>query len=209
MYLVRTPRVLKSISHNLIWEIPPNGNELFLTFDDGPVPEVTPQVLDILDERDIKATFFCVGANVERYPEILADVLARGHSVGNHTFDHVDGWKVRGTAYYRNYLKGASKVPYGLFRPPYGRIRLEEAETISHRSHIVMWDVLSADFDPSLTPADCLDNCLKHSKPGSIVVFHDSVKAAPRMLDCLPHYLDIMLDRGYYFSPIFPERLES
>lgn len=208
MYLVRTPRVLKTISPKLVWEIPPKGKELFLTFDDGPVPEVTPQVLDILAERGVKATFFCVGANVERHPEILADILDRGHSAGNHTFDHVDGWKIRGIKYYRNFLKGASKVPQGLFRPPYGRIRKEEAEAISHRAHIIMWDVLSADFDTSITPADCLDNCLK-SRPGSIVVFHDSVKAAPRMLDVLPHFIDIMLDKGFTFSPIFPERLEA
>ena len=197
MYLVRTPRVLKSISPNLVWEIPPKGKELFLTFDDGPVPEVTPQVLDILAERGVKATFFCVGANVERHPEILADILDRGHSVGNHTFDHVDGWKIRGIKYYRNFLKGASKVPQGLFRPPYGRKLVGlplEVERAGLKT--ITWDVADrAEEFPE--PADYARDIVERARPGSIILIHPMYRGNATAREALPMNLAQLRDRGY------------
>lgn len=207
MYLVRTPRVLKSFAHHLVWDIEPEGKELFLTFDDGPEPAVTIPVLEALAERNARATFFLVGRNAQKHPDLVQRILDEGHAIGNHTFDHVDGWKNRGFSYYREFLKASEIVPSKLFRPPYGRIRKEEALSITARSSIIMWDVLSADFDVSKSAADCLKICLKHSRPGSIVVFHDSLKAADRVLGALPAYLDAMIKEGYRFSAIDETRL--
>lgn len=207
MYLVRTPRVLKSFAHHLVWDIQPEGKELFLTFDDGPEPAVTVPVLEELAKYNAKATFFLVGRNAQKHPALVQRILDEGHAIGNHTFDHLDGWKHRGFAYYRDFLKASETVPSTLFRPPYGRIRKEEALALSVRSKVIMWDVLSADFDTAKTAEECLRICLKHSRPGSIVVFHDSLKAADRVLGALPKYLKAMVDEGYRFSAIDAARL--
>ncbi len=202
MYTVRPPYLLKAFYHDLEWRIPVPGRSLFLTFDDGPIPEVTPQVLDMLDAFGAKATFFCIGDNVRKHPEIYRDILQRGHAVGNHTQHHLNGWKVPDRRYYRNVLQCAEWVQSDLFRPPYGRITPTQAKVLGRRFRIIMWDVLSGDFDTSLSPASCLRRVTAKARPGSVIVFHDSIKAAPRMLSVLPEALSRWTNQGYDFLPI-------
>ena len=187
LYAVKTPRILPFLQpKGLIWKggkmLSPKG--IYLTFDDGPNPEITPQVLALLRQYDAKATFFCVGENAARFPEIVAQIRAEGHALGNHTHNHLNGWKTPTRTYVENTLTAAQHLPTGWFRPPYGRIRAAQAHYIQQNGlRVVMWDVLSCDFDPQYTARDCARFVIRHARPGSIVVFHDSPKAAPR---CLP-----------------------
>lgn len=209
MYLVKTPSILKPLANDLNWEVKTDQKEVFLTFDDGPIPEVTEWVLDTLDAFGAKATFFCIGKNVAENPEIYRRILKKGHSVGNHTFSHAEGWKSSQISYLREFLRCEALVDSSLFRPPYGRIKREQARAISHRSDIVMWDVLSADFDPKNSGEDCLNNCLRHCKKGSIVVFHDSKKAAERMMYALPRFLEVFTEKGYSFPALKPSHFRD
>lgn len=187
LYTVKTPRILPFLQpKGLIW----NGrnalskNSIYLTFDDGPHPQITPQVLALLRKYDAKATFFCVGENAARFPEIVAQILAEGHTLGNHTHNHLNGWKTPTRTYVSNALEAAENLATGWFRPPYGRIRAAQAHYLQKAGfRVVMWDVLSCDFDPRYSARDCARFVIRHARPGSIVVFHDSAKAAPR---CLP-----------------------
>lgn len=189
-YLVKIPRILPFLQpKGLIWK-GPERRGIYLTFDDGPHPEITPQVLALLKRYNAKATFFCVGENAARYPQVIAQILAEGHTLGNHTYNHLKGSKTSAAEYLSNTLKAAQILDTGWFRPPYGLIRREQAKELQAQGfRIVMWDVLSADFDLRYTATDCARFVLRHARRGSIVVFHDSVKAAPR---CLPA-LEIVL----------------
>ena len=178
----------------MIWDMPATGEPVvYLTFDDGPHPVATPFALDQLEQYNALATFFCVGNNVTRYPAIYQQVVDKGHTTGNHTFDHVNGWKTDNAKYLKNIIRAKGQINSRLFRPPYGRIKLTQARKLS-RSHsdwrIYMWDVLSGDFDQALSPQQCLDNVLLNIRPGSIVVFHDSQKAWDRMSYALPRVLE-------------------
>lgn len=196
---VKTPSFVHFLLPGLVWKVKTDKKEIFLTFDDGPHPKITQQVLDILDRFNAKATFFCVGENVEKHPEIYAEVLRRGHKTGNHTFNHLKGWTSNKQDYIHNIAKCKNVVESDLFRPPYGRIGLTQIFEVKKEYKIVMWSVLSRDFDRKISQKKCLTNVLRHSKPGSIVVFHDSEKSAQKMLFTLPKFLDHFSKQGFRF----------
>jgi peptidoglycan-N-acetylglucosamine deacetylase len=191
-YLVKTPRLLKAMYKSCIWHINTHANSIYITFDDGPHPEITPKVLAILEKFNAKATFFCVGENVKKYPEIVNQILAQGHTIGNHTNNHYNGWKTDTALYLQNIKEASSVIQSNLFRPPYGRITNSQIKGIAAQHQdmkIVMWDVLTGDFDVDLSPEKCLQMAIGSTKPGSIIVFHDSEKAWKRLQFALPRYL--------------------
>jgi peptidoglycan-N-acetylglucosamine deacetylase len=205
-YFIYIPWIIKRIFSSYVWSIPTQKKEVFLTFDDGPHPEVTIWVLEQLKQYNALATFFCVGENVQQYPQVYARILAEGHAVGNHTQHHVNGWKVSTDAYIKDVKEAAQLIDSHLFRPPYGRIKKKQAvavkEALKPHAKIIMWDVLSADFDTAFTPEQCLKNVTRHARAGSVIVFHDSEKAAPNLKYALPKVLEDLNRKGYSFSRI-------
>ncbi len=202
MYSVRTPYLIQAIFNKLVWNIPSPAKTVYLTFDDGPTPGVTSWVLDTLNSFGAKATFFCVGKNVEEHKEIYQQVLGNGHSIGNHTHNHLDGWKTNQREYLLNIQKCAKHIDSRLFRPPYGRLRKVHYKHIKGQYAVIMWDVLSGDFDRKISNERCLRNVLDKVKPGSIVVFHDSIKAESKLKFVLPKVLAELSERGFVFSSI-------
>ncbi|MDY0103711.1 MAG: polysaccharide deacetylase family protein [Lentimicrobium sp.] len=203
MDLSKPPTLLRSLTRkNLTWEISGKPGQIFLTFDDGPIPEVTPVVLQILEQFNAKATFFCVGDNVEKYPDIYQQILDSGHATGNHTFHHLNGWKTSVEDYVKDINKCESLVNSNLFRPPYGRIRPSTIKHLRNDYRIVMWSVLTGDYDKMLAPDKVLENAIGHTTDGSIVVFHDSLKAADRLYYALPRFLEHFSQKGFTFSTI-------
>ena len=203
MYLVKSPRLLKKYYSSLIWDIKPDKPCIYLTFDDGPIPIVTPFVLNILKQYNAKATFFCIGDNVSKHPDIFAQVKNAGHAIGNHTYNHLKGWKTADNIYIENTLKADEQLKTNLFRPPYGRIKRSQIKllkSVKPDIKIVMWDVLSGDFDINLSPEKCLQNVLKHTESGSIVVFHDSLKAFERLEYVLPRAMEVWSGKGFEFG---------
>ncbi|RCH55556.1 polysaccharide deacetylase family protein [Mucilaginibacter hurinus] len=203
MYLVKTPRWLKLLYPQLIWDIKTSSRCIYLTFDDGPIPIVTPFVLNILKKHQAKATFFCIGDNAKKHPDIFTQVKNEGHAIGNHTYNHLKGWKTDDETYTANYLQADELLNAPLFRPPYGRIKRSQIKALKQVRpdiNIIMWDVLSGDFDMALKPEDCLKKVLKHTKPGSIIVFHDSLKAFNRLEYVLPRALEVWQKEGYTFE---------
>lgn len=240
-YLVKTPRIVQTIFKKYRWRIctekksaSEKDREVYLTFDDGPIPEITPWVLHELSKYNAKATFFCIGENVRKYPEIFHRIISEKHSIGNHTNNHLNGWKTNKRKYLNNikqaelifqsrWLSGSVSGPHRyrnqsslqipitnnhhlsttLFRPPYGKIRPNCGNKIFKMGYdIIMWDVLSGDFDPSLSKEKCLQNVLKNTNSGSIVVFHDSEKAFKNLEYVLPRTLAYFTERGYVFKAI-------
>ncbi|MCL2727625.1 MAG: polysaccharide deacetylase family protein [Bacteroidales bacterium] len=193
--LFRPPIIIRRIFPSLIWHFSDQEKGLFLTFDDGPSPEVTPWVLDQLDKFDVKATFFCLGKNVEMYPQLYADIIKRGHATGNHSYSHIKGWGMDTALYIADVDTAAEFIHSNLFRPPYGRIGPHLAKMLSERYKIVMWNVLSRDYSRSLSGKRCARNVIRHLKPGAIVVFHDSVKSAQNLWYALPLVLRAIKDR--------------
>ena len=175
---------------------------LYITFDDGPIPEVTPWVLDTLKAFDARATFFCIGANIERHPQLFARLTTEGHAVGNHTYNHISGWATPRFSYLRDSLRCQELTRTELFRPPYGRITLSQARALSSRFQLVFWDVLSEDFDGRLEARKCLGNVIANSRPGSIIVFHDSLLAEERVRYALPRVLEHFAAKGYRFDAL-------
>ncbi|RKD13274.1 polysaccharide deacetylase [Pelobium manganitolerans] len=240
LFLTKTPYLLKKIyPKHLIWHKTRTEKVIYLTFDDGPIPIVTPWVLNTLKKFDVKATFFCIGDNIRKHPAIFEQLKAEGHAVGNHTFNHLNGWKTANETYLGNIAQCQQLTKTPLFRPPYGRIkfsqirRLHEYQNsreqgarskeqgikskdegtmskdglqssqisnLASQISIIMWDVLSGDFDPSLSPQKCLANTLKHTENGSIVVFHDSQKAWERLEYVLPRAIEHWKNEGYSFG---------
>lgn len=200
MYLVKTPKVIQNLFPNFTWNVPSEEPVLYLTFDDGPIPGVTPWVLEQLAAFDAEATFFCVGENIRKHPEVFQQVLAAGHSVGNHTQHHLDGWATDNLPYYHDVRRCARLVNSDLFRPPFGRLRPRQAQFLQRHYQVVMWDVLSGDFDPHLSPERCLRNVTDNAGPGSIVVFHDSFKAEEKLRYALPRVLEYFSEHGYRFA---------
>ena len=187
----------------LTWHKNRKEKYVYLTFDDGPIPVVTPFVLNTLKNLNVKATFFCIGENVSKYPEIYNDVLSGGHTIGNHTFNHLKGWKTSDKEYLLNIEKCAKLVKSNLFRPPYGRIskaQIRKFKIQFPEMKIIMWDVLSGDFDPNISVEKCTENVLKNVKNGSIIVFHDSEKAFPLLEHTLPIVLKKLQSLGYSFK---------
>jgi peptidoglycan/xylan/chitin deacetylase (PgdA/CDA1 family) len=212
MYFIKTPFWLKRFYAGYTWEIPVAGKELFLTFDDGPHPVATPFVLDMLKSYGAKATFFCIGKNVEAHPGIYQRILEEGHAVGNHTWQHLNGWKTGTDLYMADIAKAARVITSSLFRPPYGRITRQQANQLKKLTletkeknkvnRVIMWDVLSADFDIKLDAATCANYVIRHSVAGSVVVFHDSEKALPRLSGALPQVLKFFSEKGFSFEKI-------
>ena len=208
-YWIKTNAFVKKIFSNYIWDVPNGENKIYLTFDDGPTPEITEWVLEELQKYNARATFFCIGHNIQKYPEIFPKVIEKGHSIGNHTFNHLNGWKTPINEYIENVSLCQSEILNlqsqicNLFRPPYGKIKLSQSKKLRKFGFkIIMWDVLSADYDQTISPEKCLVNVLRNVKSGSIIVFHDSVKAFPNLEYTLPKALEILTKRGFVFERI-------
>lgn len=202
MYLARTPALLKPLLKEFVWSMPSVGDEMHLTFDDGPTPGVTPWVLDTLAAYRAEATFFVLGRNATAEPALMDRIRHEGHAVGNHTWDHPNGWRTPTFTYLRNVLRCGEVLQTGLFRPPYGRITRQQSHALLARFSVVMWDVLSADFDTRLSGDQCARNVTRHARPGSIVVFHDSLKAEVRLRSALPIVLEHFAALGYRFRKL-------
>ena len=205
MYLVKTPWLLKKLYPQLTWDMPTGNRCIYLTFDDGPIPIVTPFVLNILQQYNAKATFFCIGDNVSKHPDEFEQVKNGGHAIGNHTYNHLKGWDTDNKTYLQNFLVADEQLHTNLFRPPYGRIKRSQIKLLKQAKpdlNIIMWDTLSGDFDINLQPEKCLQNVLKHTTDGSIVVFHDSIKAFGRLQYVLPKAIEYWSKEGYSFNSI-------
>ncbi len=202
MYFIHTPKIIQNLFPGFVWRIPTEEPSVFLTFDDGPIPEVTPWVLEQLDRFDAKATFFAVGENVKKYPEIYRSILDAGHHVGNHTYNHLSGWTSEDVPYLHNVRKAGQVIKSSLFRPPYGKLKPGQVQFLLRHYNIIMWDVLSGDFDTSNSPQKCINNVCGNVSPGSIVVFHDSLKAWDNLKVALPEVLERLTAAGYRFRAI-------
>ena len=202
MIYTRTSFLVKKLYYSLIWDFNDGSPSLYLTFDDGPTPGITPAVLDLLDQYQTKATFFCLGRNVERFPDIFREIQARGHSTGNHTYSHLKGWKSRNQQYYDDIELAEKLIPSRLFRPPYGQIKRSQIKYLSQKFKIVMWDVMAWDFDQNKSKEDCYSIIKNLTRPGSIIVLHDSVKASKNMLYVLPRVLEDFSKKSFSFKKI-------
>lgn len=186
------------------WNIQGAGRTIYLTFDDGPTEGVTEQILKILQEYKAKATFFCLGENVEHNPYLYKKILESGHLTGNHTYSHLNGWKTSIENYLADTYKAAKTIHSSLMRPPYGKIRPLQAKLLGKHFNIAMWDVISYDYKQSYTAEKVFNGVIKQTRPGSIVVFHDTIKAAPRVIEVLPEVITYFKTRGYEFHSLFP-----
>lgn len=210
MYLVRPGWLMRKIYSSAVWRISTNEKKIFLTFDDGPIPEITPWVLSVLKEYKAKATFFCVGANIEKYPEVFQQIISEQHSIGNHTFNHLNGWKTKTRDYVENISLCNSVIEKELsvinsplsipFRPPYGKIKRSQLSVLRSQYSVIMWDVLTGDFDQTISADKCLKNTLTKTREGSIVVFHDSLKAKKNLFYVLPKFLEHFSKEGFGFE---------
>ena len=209
---VKTPWLLKTLFSNYTWNIKVDKKVLYLTFDDGPTPEITDWTLDMLSEYKAKATFFCIGNNIEKHPEIFNRIHEEGHAIGNHTFNHPKGWKTTSDAYVEEVVKTQkfidpiyynSKKKPKLFRPPYGQIKPRQGKALLNKGfRIIMWDILAFDWEDTISNEKCYQNVISKARPGSIIVFHDSIKASKCMQYALPKVLDYFSEKGYEFRRI-------
>jgi peptidoglycan/xylan/chitin deacetylase (PgdA/CDA1 family) len=205
-YWIKTNWFIKKIFSNYTWDVSNTGKTVYLTFDDGPIPVVTEWVLGELKKHNFKATFFSIGDNITKHPEIFKKLVSEGHSIGNHTFNHLNGWNTSTEDYIENVARCEEAISKNinqtlksrLFRPPYGKIKTAQSKVIQKLGYkIIMWDVLSADFDTTISKEQCLDNVLSNVKPGSIIVFHDSVKAFKNLEYVLPKTLDFLKENNF------------
>lgn len=208
-YWIKTHFLINKLFSRYIWSIPNSKKIVYLTFDDGPTPKITDFVLSELNKFNAKATFFCIGANIKKHPNLFDKILVDGHQIGNHTFNHLNGWQISTEDYLENVLlceheiEKISNYKNNLFRAPYGKIRSSQANYLLKKGYkIIMWDVLSADFDTTISKEKCLKNVVENVQSGSIIVFHDSVKAFPNLEYTLPKALAILKDRGFTFEAI-------
>jgi peptidoglycan-N-acetylglucosamine deacetylase len=230
MFIHKTNFLMRALYPNFIWRIPSGKKEIFLTFDDGPIPEITEFVLEELNKYQAKATFFCIGGNIEKYPNVFQKVVNQQHTIGNHTFNHLRGWDTEEDIYIENFRKcediivescsmfdvrnsdiehrtsniehRTSNIENRKFRPPFGRIKRSQAKEILKSHEIVMWDVLTGDYDQSLSKERVLSKALQHTEQGSIVLFHDSLKASKNMMYALPKFLEHFSERGFIFKAL-------
>jgi peptidoglycan/xylan/chitin deacetylase (PgdA/CDA1 family) len=224
VYLKQISGIGKVFYPSLLWKIPSKQKTLYLTFDDGPIPEITPQVLEILKDYGVKATFFCVGENINNHPEVYGQIIAEGHHTGNHTYNHIKGWETSTPDYLQNVFSAEEAMEnqkhnfigsdtFGktsefveqqkLFRPPYGRItpfQITKLQKLGYK--IVMWDVISGDFDAEISAGKCYENVVKNCSSGSIVVFHDNIKASEKLIEVLPRVLQYYKKKGFKFEAI-------
>ena len=202
-YPIKTPIIVQKLFSNYCWRFSSSVKEIYLTFDDGPTPEITTYVLNELNKYKAKATFFCIGKNVKKNHAIFERIIEEGHSIGNHTHHHLNGFKTNNSYYIKNICQAAELIESKLFRPPYGRLKLSQAKSITNLGYkIIMWDVLSADFDPKITPEKCLKNVISKTTNGSIIVMHDSYKSKDKLFYALPKILSHFSERGYVFKAI-------
>ncbi len=203
-YFVKTPWWIKKLYPACIWEMPADEKVLYLTFDDGPHPQATSFVLNELEKYNAKATFFCVGKNVTHHTDIYRRILNEGHRAGNHTFNHLNGWKVNDMAYFKDIAEASKNIDSVLFRPPYGKISKFQLKylTDSFKMKVVMWSVLSGDFDAAVSGESCLKNVMRSAEPGNIIVFHDSEKAWSNLVYTLPKVLTHFTENGYRFEKL-------
>ncbi|QBZ96842.1 polysaccharide deacetylase family protein [Flavobacterium sangjuense] len=214
-FWVKTNYFIKKIFPNYVWDIPNHENKVYLTFDDGPTPEITEWTLEQLKKYDAKATFFCIGNNIEKHPKIFQKIIQEEHAIGNHTFNHLKGWETDTDEYVENtkkcslFIRDKGKEirdkgdAFELFRPPYGKIKPSQSKALRRLGYkIIMWDVLSCDFDQTISPEECLDNVLKNVESGSIIVFHDSIKAERNLKYALPKTLVFLKEKGFVCAKI-------
>ncbi len=213
MYFTKTPLLIQKLFPKAIWKINTAEKKIFLTFDDGPTPEITEWVLQQLEAYNAKAAFFVLGKNVQRYPEIFRQIIQSGHAVGNHSFSHLNGWQTDDEIYFDDIQKAEIEMQNSnhkseirnhkfLFRPPYGRITYSQYSMLNTQYQIVMWDILSGDFDCKLTGEACFENVKRNASAGSVIVFHDSHKAYERLKVCLPKVLQYYSEQGYTFATL-------
>lgn len=232
-YFAKTPKIIQNVFSDFTWRIATNKKEIYLTFDDGPIPEITNWVLQTLDKFNAKATFFCVGDNVKKHPNAFQSILDRNHSIGNHTFNHLNGWRTNTDRYIENVIQSEEifrstfrdlnvgkrrknkeersdqstnnqQPTTKLFRPPYGKIRPSQRKILQKKGYqIIMWEVLSGDFDPNVSKEKCLQNVIKNTNNGSIIVLHDSKKAFDKLQYVLPKILEYFTKKGFKFK-VFP-----
>lgn len=203
MLIEQPPLLYRWLFPKGIWRLPNEKQKMvYLTFDDGPIPEITPWVLEILDQYNIKATFFCVGDNVRKYPHIYQMILDKGHQVGNHTFNHVQGLRKRTKNYVNNTFLASQYIDSHLFRPPHGHMRLRQFYKLRGSYKIILWDVVTRDYSWRMSPEDVLNNVKKYTRNGSIIVFHDSIKAENRIKNALPKSIEWLIEQGYTFGTI-------
>nr|WP_315132581.1 polysaccharide deacetylase family protein [uncultured Flavobacterium sp.] len=210
-YWIKTKSFIKRLFSNYVWDLPNTQNKIYLTFDDGPTPEITEWVLEELKKHNVKATFFCIGNNIQKHPDLFQKVINEGHVIGNHTYDHMNGWKTETKTYLENIRLCEKQIQKSLienlqskiFRPPYGKIKTAQAKIVRRLGYkIIMWDVLSADFDQTITPEKCLENVISNVKSGSVIVFHDSIKASHNLKYALPETLNFLKEKGFLFDVI-------
>ncbi len=203
MYLVKTPWIVKQIFPELIWSVDTNEKNIYLTFDDGPHPIITPFVLETLKKYNAKASFFCIGKNVEAHVNICKKIIDEGHIIGNHTQQHLNGWKNDIATYIADITLARESIDSNLFRPPYGKLKRSQAISLKEMDFkIIMWDVLSGDFDKKITKEKCLQNVISKTHQGSIIVFHDSEKAFDKLKFCLPKVLEHFSQLGFTFKEL-------
>ena len=213
---IKTPTVAKRMFPNYIWDIPTTEKVIYLTFDDGPTPEITNWTLDVLKQYDAKATFFCIGNNIDKHPDIFQNIIGHEHAIGNHTQTHIKGWKTKAKDYLENIAEAQKvidsqlQIPIvigtkstNLFRPPYGQITPKQGKKLIELGYkIIMWDVLSFDWEASVSEETCLENVTSKTTAGSIIVFHDSVKSSKNMQYALPKVLEYFSQKGYRFKAL-------
>jgi peptidoglycan/xylan/chitin deacetylase (PgdA/CDA1 family) len=200
LYTITPPTWLKLLyGRGFLWAVNSIDKDIYLTFDDGPQPGITDWVLDLLKQYNAKATFFCIGHNVAQHTELYQRIIAEGHAIGNHTYNHINGLKSGRDEYIENIQKASEVIDSKLFRPPYGKLRWAQARWVKKNYKPVMWSALAADWDQTVTPEECLNNVTENTKPGAIIVFHDSVKAETNLRYSLPRYLEFLRQNGYNF----------
>lgn len=202
MYLNKTPKFIQRLFPGLIWKYDDTENTIYITFDDGPIPNSTTDILKVLRRYNAKATFFCVGDNIRKYPELYKEIVSEGHGVGNHTYNHLSGWSNKNECYLDNIEKGSKFVNSNLFRPPYGKMKPSQIKAVSDKYKIIMWDVLSGDFDPKIDAERCYKNVVENTEKGSIIVFHDNLKSTQKIQTVLPRVLDYFSNQGFKFGVI-------
>ena len=200
--MVRPPMAFRFLYPGAVWNISTKEKIVYLTFDDGPIPEVTSKVLELLDQYHAKATFFCIGENVKKYPTIFSSLLASGHAIGNHTYHHYNSWKVRSGMYLKDVEEASKYISSTLFRPPYGKLKAGTFFSLRRKYTIIMWDVITCDFDVKVAKEKVFENVIMNAKEGSIIVFHDSKKASENMLYALPKVLAYYSEKGFRFEAI-------
>jgi len=209
MLIEQPPKVFRSLFPGVIWRLPQEEKTIYLTFDDGPVPGVTPFVLDLLEQYGVKATFFCVGENVCKYPELFEQIKKAGHQIGNHTFNHIQGFKCSTTDYLENVERADEYIKSSFFRPPHGQFRISQLLKLKKKYKIILWDVISRDYNRKLSGEFVFNIVKEHVRNGSIVVFHDSLKAEKNVKYALPKAIEFLIQEGYRFEALSSRTVEE